>query len=168
MTVCRRAIIDAAKHDKSPVDALLDVFVFAPVGFVLDAKQVVPQLAERGRNQMALLRVLGQFALTKAKRDADQKLAAFSKAGTTPPAAPPARPATATAAATDKSATKKARSSSPDTESLPIHGYDALSASQIVPRLAALRPREIEQIRRYEAQHRRRRTILSRIAQLQR
>jgi hypothetical protein len=54
-----------------------------------------------------------------------------------------------------------------DASALAIPGYDALSASQVVPRLDALRPRELEAVREYEAAHRGRRTILNRIAQLQ-
>jgi hypothetical protein len=50
---------------------------------------------------------------------------------------------------------------------LAIPGYDTLSASQVVPRLDALRAAELEAVRAYEAAHRGRRTILNRIAQLQ-
>ncbi|HWC39746.1 MAG TPA: hypothetical protein VG476_14505 [Acidimicrobiales bacterium] len=50
---------------------------------------------------------------------------------------------------------------------LAIPGYDALSASQVVQRLAGLAPDELEAVRTYEAATRRRRTILNRIAQLQ-
>ncbi|MBX7070008.1 MAG: hypothetical protein K1X38_11530 [Microthrixaceae bacterium] len=51
--------------------------------------------------------------------------------------------------------------------SLAIPGYDALAASQVMPRLESLTPEDLEQIRTYEAAGRGRRTILSRIAQLQ-
>jgi len=50
---------------------------------------------------------------------------------------------------------------------LPINNYDTLSASQIVPRLAGLRSDELALVQAYEDSHRRRRTILGRIAQLQ-
>jgi hypothetical protein len=50
---------------------------------------------------------------------------------------------------------------------LAIPGYDALSASQVVQRLAGLAPDELEAVRTYEAATRGRRTILNRIAQLQ-
>jgi hypothetical protein len=50
---------------------------------------------------------------------------------------------------------------------LAIHGYDALSASQVVQRLAGLAIDELEAVRTYEAETRGRRTILNRIAQLQ-
>ncbi len=52
-------------------------------------------------------------------------------------------------------------------ESLAIPNYDSLAASQVVPRLASLSADELEAIRRYEAGHRRRRTVLNRVAQLQ-
>jgi len=51
-------------------------------------------------------------------------------------------------------------------ERLAIPGYDALSASQVVERLAGLSSDELDAVRRYEAGHRRRRTILGKIEQL--
>lgn len=51
-------------------------------------------------------------------------------------------------------------------ERLAIPGYDALSASQVVERLAGLSGEELDAVRRYEAGHRRRRTILGKIEQL--
>ncbi len=50
---------------------------------------------------------------------------------------------------------------------LAIPGYDALSASQVVQRLAGLAPEELEAVRAYEVATRGRRTVLNRIAQLQ-
>jgi hypothetical protein len=49
---------------------------------------------------------------------------------------------------------------------LPIPGYDALSASQVVERLVGLAPDELDAVHEYEAAHRRRRTILGKIEQL--
>jgi hypothetical protein len=54
-----------------------------------------------------------------------------------------------------------------DVVTLGIPDYDSLSASQVVPRLAGLDADELEQVRLYEAGNRGRKTILSRIAQLQ-
>ena len=54
-----------------------------------------------------------------------------------------------------------------DASALAIPGYDALSASQVVQRLAGLATDELEAVRTYEAATRGRRTILNRIAQLQ-
>ena len=54
---------------------------------------------------------------------------------------------------------------SPDTLAIP--GYDSLAASQVVPRLAGLTSEELAAVGDYEAAHRRRTTILTRIRQLQ-
>jgi len=53
-----------------------------------------------------------------------------------------------------------------DPDTLAIPGYDALSASQVVERLAGLSSDELAAVRDYETGHRRRRTILGKIEQL--
>jgi hypothetical protein len=55
----------------------------------------------------------------------------------------------------------------PSVDSLAIPGYDSLAASQVVPRLAGLTSEELVAVGDYEAAHRRRTTILTRIRQLQ-
>ena len=55
----------------------------------------------------------------------------------------------------------------PAVEDLAIPGYDSLSASQVVQRLAGLAAEELEAVRTYEAATRGRRTILARVSQLQ-
>jgi hypothetical protein len=50
---------------------------------------------------------------------------------------------------------------------LAIPGYDSLAASQVVPRLAGLSAEELAAVGAYETAHRARRTILTRIRQLQ-
>jgi hypothetical protein len=52
------------------------------------------------------------------------------------------------------------------TAGLPIPGYDALSASQVVERLVGLPPEELDAVHRYESSHRQRRTILGKIERL--
>ncbi|GIU87783.1 MAG: hypothetical protein KatS3mg009_2298 [Acidimicrobiia bacterium] len=73
-----------------------------------------------------------------------------------PPAGPAAAPSGANGAAHD----------APSSADLPIPGYDALSASQVVERLAGLAPGELDAVRAYELAHRNRRTILGKIEQL--
>jgi hypothetical protein len=169
------------------LDAALDVFVYAPIGFLLDAREVVPKLAERGKGQVALVRLFGRFAVQRGQVEADRILR-LRNAPTRPVAehagAPPASAATAvrstarsaasgaTTSAT-KAAAAKRKAKAPAKRKpvvapgLAIPGYDTLSASQVVPRLDALRAAELEAVRAYEAAHRGRRTILNRIAQLQ-
>jgi hypothetical protein len=51
----------------SPLDALLDLFVYAPVGLALLASEELPKLAARGRaqlgGQLTVAKVVGQFAV---------------------------------------------------------------------------------------------------------
>lgn len=54
----------------------------------------------------------------------------------------------------------------PTESELPVQDYDALAASQVVPRLATLSVDELDAVRRYERSHRNRQTILNRVAQL--
>ena len=56
--------------------------------------------------------------------------------------------------------------SAPPAEGLAIPGYDSLSASQVVQRLAGLSQEELAAVGEYEAAHRGRRTILTRVGQL--
>jgi hypothetical protein len=49
---------------------------------------------------------------------------------------------------------------------LAIPGYDSLSASQVVQRLAGLSQAELIDVRAHEQSHRHRRTILNRVEQL--
>ena len=56
---------------------------------------------------------------------------------------------------------------SPEAESLAIPGYDSLSASQVVQRLAGLSDDELAAVGTYEAAHRARQTVLTRVSQLQ-
>src|SRR4051794_1996341 len=75
------------------------------------------------------------------------------------------RPADETKTKTD--ASSNGHRPAPPSDDLAIPGYDSLSASQVVQRLAGLAVDELEAVRTYESATRGRKTILSRIAQLQ-
>lgn len=176
-----------AAHD--PVDALLDLCVYAPLGFVTDARRVVPELAQKGRAQAAMARMIGEFAvswgntkLQSAMNDAQdtavdvlRRLGVASPEPEQAPGAPVAdvhEAASAPASAAgggDTPAWLEGRTEADEAEAraLAIPDYDNLSASQVVPRLDGLTPDELEAVRRYERKHRHRKTILNRIAQLQ-
>ena len=81
-----------------------------------------------------------------------------STTAATPPT-PPTRPAPEWTSVTNGD---RAASSA----ELPIPGYDALSASQVVERLIGLAPDELDAVHAYETTHRQRRTILGKIEQL--
>jgi len=188
------------------VEAALDVFVYAPIGLLLEAREVMPRLAQRGRNQVALVRLFGRYAVQRGQAEADRILkarrpargAAATDEGSRTEQGDPSNAARGSAATERTAASdthtvgderdvreehdgEDARAVDAVGEVLPddavetvieaaalaIPGYDTLSASQVVPRLDALRPDELEAVRQYEAAHRGRRTILNRIAQLQ-
>lgn len=180
----------------SPLDQALDLFVYAPLGLALSAREELPRLAERGRAQadaqVTIARMMGQFAVAMGRREAEKAvkevgerleevLGDFLGGGSAPappparPARParepePSRPASAQPSTTATRATATRASSNghgPSAESLAIPGYDSLAASQVVQRLAGLSSEELEAVREYEAATRGRKTILNRVAQLQ-
>jgi hypothetical protein len=145
--------------DRSVTDALLDALVYAPIGFVLDARDVQPDLARRGRQHAAAARQVGELAvraglkrLDGAARPTDGSAAAADPAPTTDPATEVDEPLSQASASADE---------------LAIPDYDLLAASQVVKRLDALSAEELEAVRSYEASSRDRRTILHKIARLQ-
>lgn len=164
---------------KSPVDQALDLFVFAPIGLLSMAREQLPSLVERGRqrlgNQMVVARMMGEYAVKQGREDAEKAVRDVVDRMSPPAPAPVVRPEPAPAApATNGSSpapasgpTEAPTAPRPDAGHLAIPGYDTLSASQVVPRLAGLAPAELEEVRAYEASTRGRRTILNKVAQIQ-
>lgn len=219
------------EEQRTPLDSALDLFVYAPVGLALTAAEELPKLAEKGRaqvkGQIAIARVVGQFALAQGRRQIEKRLGADGRpggvsAGTGPAGSEVRQPsgtpgfggagghgtngaapdhsdpiyasepdggyerlagrqeqaedersdATALGSAGTRSdpapapqlATSAGRG--PSSGDLAIPGYDSLSASQVVQRLAGLSKDELEAVGAYESAHRARRTILTRVNQL--
>lgn len=174
---------------KSAVDQALDLLFYAPVGLAVAAREVVPGLVERGRQQLdpqvAVARTVGQLAMAQGRaqtgkvidRALSQAQATLAQLGVLPTEAPApsagdpgtrvadpsAQPPTATAE--EPMATRDR--DGPGAVGLAIPDYDSLSASQVVPRLSSLSTEELEAVRVYEAGHRGRKTVLNKVAQLQ-
>jgi hypothetical protein len=160
---------------KSPIEHALDLFFYAPLGFVLNAQEVVPQLIEKGHQQVVMARMFGKFAI---ESEAPKQIAELQKqvqkvteqfTARVAPGKPSSNgPAAPAAAATRTSApVVSSPAHGPGAAELAITDYDSLSASQVVPRLEGLADAELVAVREYEAAHRGRKTILSKIAQLQ-
>jgi len=178
----------------SPLDAALDLLLYAPIGLVLTAAEEIPKLAAKGRSQlggqMTMAKAVGQFAVAQGRKELSRRFSG------------PGRPAAAEPAAADVSfeellATEEKDSDTLDGQSrsgpapdgragpvgsyaaaepggprptpdgLAIPGYDSLAASQVVQRLAGLSSEELAAVGAYEAAHRGRRTVLTRVRQLQ-
>jgi len=161
--------------EKHPLEQALELLVFAPVGLAVTARTELPDLVAKGRarleGQLTLARFVGQFAVKQGRVEVEKRIKAYTDPPQPEPptvsvpltlvAEPaPSAPAPAAAAALDAEPT-------PPAGDLAIPGYDALSASQVVQRLAGLSSSELEEVRTYEAATRGRKTVLSKIAQLQ-
>lgn len=151
----------------NPVDLAADLLVFAPIGFVMEAGKVVPTLVERGRKEVSNARVIGSF-VTPILRKKAQSLLRERFAGTSRP--PSRKDPTPLASATPMPVLPVkpdgGYSQPSDVDgSLPIDGYDQLPSSTIVELLDRLTPEECGAVAAYEAQHRKRRTILTRARQ---
>lgn len=181
--------------EKTPAEQALDhaleVFVYAPIGLLFEGASLLPQLVEKGRNQVTMAKMVGQFAVTTGQGEAgkvaarlqDQAISLLARLGgsTAPeqPITPSAMQETPSPAASidvepqpgdDEPAvvaTAVVEGPPVDVASLAIPDYDGLSASHVVNRLAGLSPSELDAVRRYEAANRGRKTILSKVAQLQ-
>ena len=191
---------EATSSEQDPIERLLEVLVYAPVGAGLYARDAAPAVIEtlvaRGREEVnrrvVTARSLGQVAIAfgvpmlrqrvqaqvdVAVRRADDLLDR-SRTGSAPEPAPvasapapqPELDVTAFATRDPMPSPYATRPPTPDDapsrELLPIPGYDALSASQVVERLAGLGPDELDAVHAYEEAHRQRRTILGKIEQL--
>jgi hypothetical protein len=165
--------------ERSAVEQALDLLVYAPLGLVLAARDELPRLIDKGRQQasgqVGTARLLGQLAVAQGQREAEKlvKQAAerLADLGFGAPAANggEASPAPATAPETPAPAPPPSPGPTPavSADQLAIPGYDVLSAPQVVQRLAGLSVEELEAVRVYEEATRHRRTILGRVAQLQ-
>lgn len=184
----------ADEPTKSPleqaVEHAVDVFVYAPIGLLFEGASVLPQLVEKGKSQVTMAKMVGQFAVTQGRGEGE-KLAAnvaggvlglLARFGQSPSPHPPAVPEAPTPPAprVDLPISANGEDTQPsppssdravgagiDPDALAIPDYDGLSASHVVNRLAGLAAAELELVRLYELANRGRKTILSKVAQLQ-
>jgi hypothetical protein len=174
---------------KNPLEQAFELLVYAPLGLLFNAEEVIPQLIEKGKQQVTMARMFGELAVQQGQTEASKAISKVQEQATDvveqlggrrnhqdPPAPAPAparapapsAPASAEAPAPAAPASSPATTpSGPAVATLAIPDYDSLSASQVVPRLEGLSGAELDAVRAYEAGHRGRKTILSKISQLQ-
>lgn len=170
---------DPALAGSPSLRGLLDVLVYAPLGFALSAGTLVPELAAKGRaraaEQVRLARMIGQFAVPIVRRKGEEIVRESvakaargarptpAKPTTTSNPAPTSRPPTSRPPSPRLDAALR-RAAAP--AALPIDGYDELPAVSIMALLEGLRPGQLRAIDAHERANRGRRTVLTRIAQL--
>lgn len=166
-----------SENETNPAEAALDLLLYAPLGFVFEARELLPKLVERGKQQVTMARMMGQFAVQQGQSMAGDRLGQAQKQaaealiglGLWPKPssgvkAPPFVAEPPTVVATEPTAPSEP---APPAATLAIPDYDSLSASQVVPRLDGLSASELETVRLYESAKRGRKTILGKIGQLQ-
>ena len=170
---------DVSDH-KSPVDQALDLLVYAPLGFALDARTLLPKLVARGRSQVDVARWMGEHAVAKGQKGASRRLSMVQEqavvgAGRPRPAAQrqprPGGTARRGHPSRPRSVRRKAARPGPDHDrGRRRPGHPGLRQPRGVagdPPARGLSPEELEAVRAYEAGRRGRKTILNKIAQLQ-
>jgi len=65
--------------DKNPVEQALDVLLYAPLGLVFSAGELFPKLVEKGRSQIGMAKMLGQFAVQQGQTEAGKVFDRASK-----------------------------------------------------------------------------------------
>jgi hypothetical protein len=155
-------------EDRGATDALLNLLVYAPIGLLLDAESLTPELARRGRQHSAAARQIGEMAVRRGMRRLDEVIAQVNE--NSPPEGDVDGAETSPQA--DDADQQQPHSPKPtapaiSADGLAIPDYDLLAASQVVKRLGGLTEAELEAVRAYEAATRDRRTILHKIARLQ-
>jgi hypothetical protein len=157
---------------KSPIEQALDLFFYAPLGFVFHAQEIVEELVEKGHQQVLAARMFGKFAVEDQAPKAIGVLQKRVESVTEqfvarPPAAAPSNGPSIPATQTSAPVVAPTNTHGPAAAGLAIPDYDSLSASQVVPRLEGLSDGELDAVRAYESGHRGRKTILNKIDQLQ-
>lgn len=178
-----------AEEEPNPVDQLIDLFVYAPVGLLYEYQEVLPKLVKRGKSQVQLAKVVGQMAVNRgnpgdaigvlaeglASVVARQITELGEAIGLAPPKDAPAERSGAVPADEDIIEVQE----QPDAElgdeaanaeaaelPLPIARYDELTAKEIIPLLNDLETNQLDRIRDHEEGNRARKTVLGKIDRL--
>ena len=180
---------ETVTDEKSSVEHAVEVVVYAPIGFILEVRKMVPTFVERGRQKVQMAKIIGQFAVKQGQVEAEKRLghvaaqadAVLSEFGlrstdkvtveglheaggnaTVSPESPLVVVAHPVAAEPVAPVVPVVLAGD-----LAIADYDSLAASQVIPRLAGLEDDQLADVGRYETANRHRKTILGKIAQLQ-
>jgi hypothetical protein len=122
----------------------------------------VPMVKQRVEKEVGTARDRAQSLLGSITGSDDTVGAPVARTEPVPKAPPPAAKATPAPVPADANGSNGSQAD----PKLPIPGYNSLSASQVVERLAGLSADELEAVRAFEASNRKRRTILGKIDQI--
>ena len=162
-------------EQQDPLEQLLDLLVYAPLGLALSARDILPALAEKGRRnfgpQATAARLVGKLAVRQGQREAEHLVAKARRqaeslledlvprprprsgdTSTAPAAGEPEKGSNGTRRPPTPSAGSGSAGPAPapsgvGVSELAIPGYDTLSASQVVQRLEGLTHEELDAVR---------------------
>lgn len=170
---------------KSSWIKVLETGLFGAVGVIAEIQEVVPKTVEKGRAvlepKLNLARIVGQFATEAAEKGfrgkADEMTSQIgqiisvllgtntveSASKVSTGVAPVEGSVSSDSVETPKGVRSKPRSVPDSSATLPISGYRALSAQQVIARLESLNAAELGQIAEYERSHRNRSSVIASI-----
>ena len=170
-----------AEEEPSPVDQLIDLFVYAPVGLLYEYDEVLPKLDRRGKSQVQLARVIGKMAMNQGGSESFNQLAEglammvarrITEIGESMGLAPPSgedaadEPVEDAADEPDEIAPPSPAVAVGTQPPLPIAGYDDLTAREIVALLDELEMDQLARVRAHEEANRGRKTVLGKLERL--
>lgn len=157
----------------APSASALETVAFALIGAAVELPRCLPRFVDEQvakqrvkiDQQITLARFLGKMAVSHAQSEIKRRMSAPSPMA-------PAAPMSDRPEPVDRPEPAMASPVGPGDEAttasqLPIEHYDELSASQVLQRLVHLDSAQLAMIHHYESTHRRRRTVLGRVEQLQ-
>lgn len=169
-----------ADEEQNPVDQLIDLFVYAPVGLLYEYQEVIPKLVRRGKSQVQLARVVGKMATNRggggeaftmvAEGLASVVTKQLTEIGEAIGLAPPAerdddpQPPPPKLALVEPPAADEVEDQEPPV--LPIARYDELTAKEIIALLEDLEPGQLDRVRAHEESNRARKTVLGKLDRL--
>ncbi|MFT6392684.1 MAG: hypothetical protein ACJA14_002211 [Ilumatobacter sp.] len=138
------------------IRAAVDVLVFAPLGLGAKIVEDAPAAAKRTRQELSNARFIGRIAVDQGVAQLRTRLS--ESATQEPKPAPPPAPA---------SIVSPVEVNAGNPEDLALPDYDTLPAIDIVAKLETLSASERSAIASYESSNRQRRTVLGKLAQLE-
>lgn len=166
------------KGERRPIDQLVDLFVYAPVGLVYEYQDVLPKLIKRGKSQVQIAKLLGTMAAKQGQKTVEGRLdgvidvasstvaQGITDVGARVGLAPDPAANRSAANRSDRSVSDAVVDEVIDRRPLPIAGYDELTAKQIMALVGDLEPRQRDRVQAYEASNRARKTVLAKLRTL--
>ncbi len=172
-------------ESKRPIDQLVDLFVYAPLGFLYERDEVLDRVVTRGKSQVQLARLMAKMASQQpggtealvgdavgfAADVVSKGFAEFGVAFGLVPKPADDRPTNEPTTVVDVEEVSTPEPESvadvaPAEASFPIDDYDELNARTIIAALGALSPVEVQQVADHERAGRNRKTILAKAERL--